>query len=71
MALKTTLEQLEEVQEAITKVLAAQAMGSGSDSVQRAQLATLYKREDQLLARYRSEQSTGGPVINTGLPRRD
>lgn len=67
MALKTTEQQLEEVQEAITNVLASQEMGSGSDRVVRARLDTLYKREDQLLKRLRSETGETRPAINVGL----
>ena len=59
MAIKTTLEQLEEVQTAITKCLAAQSMGAGDKSVMRARLDFLQQREDTLLSRYKEESATG------------
>ena len=71
MAVKTTLEQLEEVQAAITEVMTSQEMSGAAGRVVRAQLAALEKREDKLLARYRAEEGTGGPAINVGIPRRE
>lgn len=71
MAVKTTLEQLEEVQEAITNVMTAQEWtGPEGDSVKRAQLDKLEAREEKLLARYRAEQGTGGPAFNIGTMQR-
>ena len=71
MAVKTTLEQLEEVQTAITKVLEAQASGIGDKTLQRASLASMSTREKILLDRYSAEQGTGGiPRINYALPKR-
>lgn len=69
MAIKTTRQQLEEVQAAIEKVLASQEMSSGSDRVVRARLDVLYKREDQLLQRLKAETGESRPGINTGLIR--
>jgi hypothetical protein len=65
MALKTTLEQLEAVQDAIAKVEAGQAVTWGGKTITRADLRVLYAREDRLLERYRREQGTGGPVRTT------
>jgi FixJ family two-component response regulator len=56
MAIRSTTTQLEAVQAAIQTAEAAQAAGQGDSNVQRANLATLYKREDQLLRRLKSEQ---------------
>ena len=71
MAVKTTLEQLEEVQAAITKVMNAQAAGMGDKNLQRARLDMLEAREEKLLKRYKAEQGTGGvPAINIAIPKR-
>jgi hypothetical protein len=56
LALKTTLGQLEEVQAAITAVMTGQAYTIGGRTLTRADLTALQKREENLLARYRSEQ---------------
>lgn len=71
MAIKTTLEQLEEVQEAITEVMTSQELTSGPDlRVVRAKLEGLSKREEILLARYRAE--TGDSSLKTiGIMRRN
>jgi len=73
MAVKTTLEQLEEVQAAITEVMTSQELhaGGASGRIVRAQLAALEAREEKLLARYRTEQGTGGIALNTGTLRRN
>jgi hypothetical protein len=72
MAIKTTLEQIEEVQAAITKVMSGQDFTfSNGSRVSRADLDALGKRETQLLARYRGEQGTGGMAVNTAIMRRD
>jgi hypothetical protein len=70
MALKTTLEQLEEVQAAITKVMAGQDVTIDGMRLSRANLADLERREEKLLTRYKSEQGTGVPAFNVGIPRR-
>jgi hypothetical protein len=70
MAIKTTVEQLEEVQAAITKVMAGQDVTIEGTRVTRADLAALTAREDKLLARYKSEQGTGGPRVNRGILER-
>lgn len=65
MALKTTLEQLEEVQAAITQCLAAQQMGAGDKQVQRARLDQLQAREEYLLRRYNETAAPGaGGMFN-------
>lgn len=56
--LKTTAEQLEEVQDAIAAVLANQSYRLGDRTVTRADLAALQAREDTLLRRYNDEQGT-------------
>lgn len=66
MAVKTTLEQLEEVQAAITKVMTAQDTTIGDKRVTMANLAALQKREDILLSRYKMETAgaDGGGMFN-------
>ena len=59
MAIKTTLEQLEEVQASITNCLTAQSMSAGDKMVLRARLDFLQSREDILLARYNETQASG------------
>lgn len=71
MAVKTTLAQLEEVQAAITAVMSGQAYSIAGRALTRADLKALTDRETVLLARYKSETSTGGMAINTGIVRRD
>jgi len=71
MAIKTTLEQLEEVQAAITKVMSGQSGSWGGKMITMADLAALSSREKYLLERYQIEQGTGGPRINRGIMRRD
>ena len=68
MALKTTEEQLEEVQAAITEVLTSQELKTGNNThVVRANLASLRMYERELLERLGRKK---GPVIATGLVRR-
>lgn len=57
MALKTTLEQLTEVQNAISAVMTGQSYKIGNRALTRADLAALEKREETLLNRYQMEQS--------------
>lgn len=71
MAIKTTLEQIEEVQAAITKVMAGQDITLGGKRLTYANLTALEAREQTLLARYRAETRTGGLSINIGTHRRD
>lgn len=70
MAILTTLQQIEEVQAAITKVMDAQVVSVADKSLQRAKLEALTEREKMLLVKYRAEQGTGGIAINHGIPRR-
>jgi hypothetical protein len=69
--MKTTLEQIEEVQAAITAILTAgQDVSKGDKRVMMANLKALHEREQTLLRRYRSETGTGGIAINTGILKR-
>ena len=57
MALKTTLEQLENVQATIQKVETyGQAHGNDGRTLTRGNLQALYAREKELLAKYNAEQ---------------
>lgn len=67
MAVKTTLEQLEEVQAAITAVMTGQAYTIGGRSLTRADLKSLTDRENSLLSRYQVE-SRGGIQIKGATP---
>jgi len=71
MAVKTTLEQLEEVQAAITKVMSGQAGSWNGKAVTYADLDALTRRESMLLTRYRQEQGIGGLKINNGIVNRE
>lgn len=62
MAISTTLSQIEEVQEAITKCLTTQSYTIGDTSVQRATLKTLYAMKKDLEAQYNKEQGTSPAV---------
>jgi len=70
MALKTTLEQLEEVQTTISNVMNGQEVLAAGKRLTLADLSALEKREEKLLARYNREQGRG-LSINYGIPRRD
>lgn len=60
MAVKTTLEQLEEVQTAISAILAGgQDVTIAGKRLAYADLAALGRREEQLLARYKAESASG------------
>jgi len=67
MAVKTTLEQLEEVQTAITAVMSGQSYTISGRSMTRADLKALTEREEKLLARYQSE-SRGGLRVRGVTP---
>jgi len=69
MAIKTTLEQIEEVQAAITAIMSGQSYSMSGRSLTRANLKELSDRETILLTRYRRETS-GGIVVNVGTLRR-
>jgi hypothetical protein len=67
MAVKTTLEQLEEVQTTISRVLEAQASGIGDKTIQRASLRELRIFQKELKQELGAEQGTSGvPRINYG-----
>ncbi len=69
MFLKTTEEKLEEVEEAITNVLASQELHTGPNmKIARANLASLRVMEEKLQARL---GRASGPKINAGIIRRD
>ena len=70
MAVKTTLEQLEEVQNAISAVMSGQEVAVGGKRMRMADLDALNKREEMLLARYDKEQGRG-MTVTTGLFKRD
>jgi hypothetical protein len=70
LAIKSTLEQLEEVQAAISKALDALSMGIGDKILTRQKIDALTAREELLLKRYKAESGTGGFSINSGLVRR-
>ena len=61
MAIKTTLSQIEEVQTAISKVMAGQSVSIDGASVTMADLAKLELREQRLLRQYRVEQGERPP----------
>lgn len=67
---KSTLEQLEEVQSAISKVMEGQDVQMGNKRVSLADLSVLQQREDTLLRRHRIETGKGGSRINIGTMRR-
>lgn len=60
MAVKTTLEQLEEVQAAITACLTSQELSGPHGTVVRARLEALHAREQVLQKRYNEEQAASG-----------
>ena len=70
MALKTTLQQLEDVQAAISAAERGQSYTVDGLTVTRGNLAALYARETMLLDRYRRETG-GGSCTNTAIPRRN
>ena len=66
MAIKTTAEQIEAVQDAIAKAEAGQSWSQDGVSYSRASLDVLYKREQMLLRRYARE--TGNrPFVSTAF----
>jgi len=71
MTVKTTLEQLEEVQAAITHVMKGQEVLVAGKRLTLADLDALGKREEMLLRRYRAETDDGGLSFNTGILRRE
>jgi len=68
MAIKTTLEQLEEVQAAITSLAAGgQSYMLGDIRVTKASLATLERRERYLKARYNRERGRSPGRVRLNL----
>lgn len=70
MPVKTTLEQLEECQSAISETLTSQELKGANGGVVRARLDYLEKREENLLARYNREQALSknvGPATVHGI----
>ena len=71
LAVKTTLEQLEEVQTAISAILTGGQSTNWSDKgLTRASLSELRKMESDLKRQYNAESGTGGNAINYGYPKR-
>ena len=62
MPLKTTEQQLQEVQDAITDVMSVQQYREGDLSVQKAMLSALTAREEILLTRFGREKRGGGLI---------
>lgn len=70
---KTTAQQLDQVQAAIESIeLGGQAYEFKGRTMTRADLATLYKREERLKALLAREGrgGTGGPTVTYGVPCR-
>lgn len=65
MAVKTTTQQLEEVQTAITAVMSSQSYTIDGVSFTRANLSALQDREKYLLSKYNEEQGTK-PRVSVG-----
>ena len=70
MAIKTTLEQIEELDEAITATLAAlKTAGPGGDAVERNRYESLVKERSRLLSQHLKETGSGGPTFNVPYVR--
>lgn len=69
MAIKTTLEQIEELDEAITASLAALKTGGPGGDVERNRYEGLVRQRQKLLSQYLKEQGTGGPTFNVPYMR--
>ena len=63
MAIKSTYEQIEEVQSAITNILLGQEVVIDGTTWRSADLDSLQRRETMLLKRYHAEQG-GGLSVN-------
>jgi len=70
MALKTTLERLEELETAMTLCLKAQSSGYGDKSHFMVRYRDLSAEYERLKRQYASEQGTGGISLNSGIMRR-
>jgi hypothetical protein len=71
VAIKTTEELLEAVQEAYLAALTAQELGTENGRVVKARLEVLSQQMEVLRDRLRREQGTGGASINQAVLRRD
>ena len=69
MPIKTTLEQLEEVQTAISAIMLGQEIIQDGNTWRMADLDALQRRESILLKRYRAEQGGGLSVNAVRLTR--
>jgi len=67
---KSTSEQLDEVQAAISAVCAGKSVMFEGHSVTLENLHDLEAREEKLLNRYYREKGVGGMAVNVGIPRR-
>lgn len=65
MAIKTTTEQLEEVQTAITAVMGNQSYTVDGRTFTRADLSALHDRETVLIRRYNQEVAFVRPRVST------
>lgn len=70
MAIKTTLEQIEEVQSAISNIMLGQEVTQNGKTWKMADLDALQRRESTLLKRYRAENG-GGLSVNAVCLSRD
>lgn len=71
MAIKSTIQQIEDIQAAIEQALASQEMGGGGDRIRRPDIDALFRQEARLLARYETETGKRRPAFNTGILRYD
>ena len=69
MAVKSTLEQLEEVQDAISSIMIGQEVTHDGNTWKMADLDALQRRETMLLKRLRAEQGGGLSVNAVRLSR--
>ena len=70
MALKTTLERLEELETAMTLCLKAQSSGQGDKTHFMVRYRDLSAEYNALKIQYASEQGTGGFTLNSGIMKR-
>ena len=70
MALKTTLELLEEIETAMSLCLKAQSSGMGDKTHFMARYRDLAAEHKLLKAQYAAEQGTGGITLNSGIMKR-
>jgi len=70
MALKTTLERLEELETAMSLCLKAQSSGMGDKTHFMVRYRDLSAAYDALKKQYAYEQNTGGIAFNTGIVKK-